>query len=103
MAEGLMLRYLYIKGASSLRVLSRSIKLSFALLHTLFQRMRQQLFEIAEMDCNDYTFTLSGIGREQGAKRLLICHYISPAPVSVSAYTAAVRSQNIHRGRNSIN
>ena len=55
------------------------------------------------MDGNDYTFTLSGIGREQAAKRLLICHYIGPAPVSVSAYTAAVRSQNIHHGRNSIN
>jgi energy-coupling factor transporter ATP-binding protein EcfA2 len=96
MAEDLVLRYLYTKGASSLRELSRSIKLSFPLLHTLFQRMRQQqLFEITGMDGNDYTFTLSGIGREQAAKRFLICHYIGPAPVSVSAYTAAVRSQNI--------
>ena len=67
MAEDLMLRYLYTKGASSLRELSRSIKLPFALLHTLFQRMRQQqLFEITGMDGNDYTFTLSGIGREAG-------------------------------------
>ena len=50
---------------------------------TLFQRMRQQqLFEITGMDGNDYTFTLSGIGREQAAKRFLICHYIGPAPVS---------------------
>ena len=96
MAEDLMLRYLYTKGASSLRELSRSIKLSFPLLHTLFQSMRQQqLFEITGMDGNDYMFTLSGIGREQAAKRFLICHYIGPAPVSVSAYTAAVRSQNI--------
>ena len=46
-----MLRYLYTKGASSLRELSRSIKLSFAMLHTLFQRMRQQhLFEITGLD-----------------------------------------------------
>jgi hypothetical protein len=96
MAEDLMLRYLYTKGASSLRELSAALKLSFALLHTLFQRMRQQqLFEITGMDGNDYMFTLSGIGREQAAKRFLICHYIGPAPVSVSAYTAAVRSQNI--------
>ena len=96
MAEDLMLRYIYTKGASSLRELSRSIKLSFALLHTLFQRMRQQqLFEITGMDGNDYAFTLSGIGREQAAKRHLTCQYIGPAPVSVAAYTAAVRSQNI--------
>jgi len=96
MAEDLMLRYIYTKGATSLRELSRSIKLSFPLLHTLFQRLRQQqLFEITGMDGNDYTFTLSGIGREQAAKRHLTCHYIGPAPVSVSAYTAAVRNQNI--------
>ena len=101
MAEDLMLRYLYTKGASSLRELSQSIKLSFPLLHTLFQRMRQQqLFEITGMDGNDYMFTLSGIGREQAARRFLICHYIGPAPVSVSAYTAAVRSQNIRLALN---
>ncbi|MBI5581712.1 MAG: AAA family ATPase [Deltaproteobacteria bacterium] len=96
MAEDLILRYLYAKGASSLRELGRSVKLSFPLLHTLFQRMRQQqLFEITGMDGNDYMFTLSGIGREQAAKRFLVCHYIGPAPVSVSAYNAAVCSQNI--------
>jgi len=96
MAEDLMLRYLYTKGASSLRELSRSIKLTFPLLHTLFQKLRQQqFFEITGMDGNDYMFTLSGIGREQAAKRFLICHYIGPAPVSVSRYTAAVSSQNI--------
>ena len=57
--------------------------------------MRQkQLFKITGMDGNDYTITLSGIGREYAAKRLLICHYIGPAPVSVAAYTApyAVRT-----------
>ena len=96
MVEDLMLRFLYTKGTSSLRELSGSLKLSFPLLHRLFQRMRQQqLFEITGMDGNDYLFTLSGIGREQAAKRFLICHYIGPAPVSVAAYTAAVRSQNI--------
>lgn len=96
MVEDLMLRYLYTKGGSSLRELSGALKLSFPLLHTLFQRMRQQqLFEITGMDGNDYLFALSGIGREQAAKRFLICHYIGPAPVSVAAYTAAVRSQNI--------
>jgi hypothetical protein len=95
MAEDLVLRYLYTKGGSSLRELSSSLKLSFPLLHSLFQSMRQlQLFEVTGMDGNDYMFTLSGLGREQAAKRFLICHYIGPAPVSVSAYNAAVRSQN---------
>jgi hypothetical protein len=64
---------------------------------------QQQLFEITGLDGTDYTFTLSGIGREQAAKRLLICHYIGPAPVSVATYTAAVCSQDIAGRRNSIN
>jgi hypothetical protein len=96
LAEDLMLRYLYTKGGASLNELSRSLKLSFALLHSLFQRMRQmQLFEVTGMEGNDYMFTLSGLGREHAAKRFLISHYIGPAPVSVAAYNAAVRSQNI--------
>lgn len=92
--EDLLMRYLYTKGTSSLRELSRAIKLSFPLLHTVFQRLRgQQLFEITGMDGNDYIFSLSGIGREQAAKRFLTCHYIGPAPVSVASYNRAVRSQ----------
>jgi hypothetical protein len=104
MAEDLVLRHLCTKGASSLQESSRSINLSFVLVHTLFQRIGQQQFvEIAGMDGNDYTFTLSGIGREQAAKRHLACQCIGPAPVSVAAYTVAVRSRNIHRGSDSIN
>jgi hypothetical protein len=93
-AEDLMLRYLYTKGTCSLRELSRAVKLSFPLLHTIFQRLRgQQFFEITGMDGNDYIFSLSGIGREHAAKRFLTCHYIGPAPVSVASYNYAVRSQ----------
>jgi hypothetical protein len=93
-AEDLMLRCLYTKGTSSLRGLSRTLKLSFPLLHTIFQQLRgQQLFEITGMDGNDYIFSLSGIGREHAAKRFLTCHYIGPAPVSVASYSRAVRSQ----------
>ena len=93
-AEDLMLRYLYTRGAGSLRGLSRALKLSFPLLHTLFQQLRgQQFFEISGMDGNDYIFSLSAIGREHAAKRFLTCHYIGPAPVSVASYKNAVRSQ----------
>ncbi|MFO7709064.1 MAG: hypothetical protein R6V84_12900 [Desulfobacterales bacterium] len=93
-AEDLMLRHLYTKGTSSLRALSRALKLSFPLLHTIFQQLRgQQLFEISGMDGNDYIFSLSAIGREHAAKRFLTCHYIGPAPVSVASYNHAVRSQ----------
>lgn len=95
LVEDIMLRQLYTKGTASLREMSTSLKLTFPLLHDLFQRMRQQqLFEITGMTGNDYNFTLSGIGREHAAKRFLTCHYIGPAPVSLKSYNAAVRSQN---------
>ena len=95
LVEDIVLRYLYTKGTASLREVSKAIRLTFPLLHDLFQRMRQQqLFEITGMNGNDYIFTLSGIGREHAAKRFLISHYIGPVPVSLKAYNAAVRSQN---------
>ena len=95
LAEDIMLRHLYTRSSVSLREVSQTLKLTFPLVHDLFQRMRQQqLFEITGMNGNDYVFTLSGIGRDHAAKRFLACHYIGPAPVSLKAYNAAVRSQN---------
>jgi hypothetical protein len=92
--EDLMLRYLYTKGTSSIRDLSRSLKLSFSLLHELFQQLRQkQLFEVTGMEGNDYIFTLSGIGLETAGKRFMVSHYSGPAPVSMKIYNEAVRAQ----------
>jgi energy-coupling factor transporter ATP-binding protein EcfA2 len=94
LAEDLMLRRLYTKGKSSIRELSETLKLSFPLLYSLFQDLRQQqLFEVTGMEGNDYVFTLSGTGRELAAKRFLISHYSGPAPVSVTSYNRVVRSQ----------
>lgn len=96
LVEDLMLRRLYAKGEATLKGLSQELKLSFPLLHGLFQKMRQkQYFEVGGMEGNDYRFTLSGLGREQAAQRFLTCRYIGPAPVSLASYNAAVRSQNI--------
>ena len=94
LAEDLMLRYLYTKGSSSIRDLSKALKLSFPLLHELFQQLRQkQLFEITGMEGSDYVFTLSGIGREMAEKRFTVSHYSGPAPVSMESYNDAVRAQ----------
>ena len=94
LVEDLMLRRLYTKGSSSIRDLSKSLKLSFPLLHELFQQLRQkQLFEITGMEGSDYVFTLSGIGREAAEKRFTVGHYSGPAPVSMKSYNDAVRAQ----------
>jgi DNA-binding MarR family transcriptional regulator len=94
LVEDLMLRYLYTKGSSSIRDLSKALKLSFPLLHELFQQLRQkQLFEITGMEGSDYVFTLSGIGREMAEKRFTVGHYSGPAPVSMKSYNDAIRAQ----------
>lgn len=94
LVEDLVLRRVYTKGASNIKSLCNSLKLSFTLLESLFQRLRQQqLFEVTGMAGHDYNFTLSGAGRELATKRFNISHYSGPAPVSVESYETAVRAQ----------
>ena len=92
--EDLVLRYLYIKGASRISELSNALKLTFPVIDAVFQQMRQQqLFEVTGLNGKDYAFTLSGIGREHALNRMQISNYIGPAPVNVENYFAAVRKQ----------
>ncbi|MGD9044164.1 MAG: hypothetical protein PVG06_10645, partial [Desulfobacterales bacterium] len=94
LVEDLVLRYLYSKGASRISELSNDLKLSFPVIDAVFQEMRQrQFFEVTGLNGKDYTFTLSGIGREHAFNRLQICHYSGPAPVTVENYFTAVRKQ----------
>ena len=70
LVEDLVLRRLYTNGASSIKYLSNVLKLSFPVIQAVFERLRrQQLFEVTGLQGNDYTFTLSGGGREHAAKR----------------------------------
>ena len=94
LVEDLMLRRLYTIGSSSINSLCFSLKLSFSVIHSMFERLRKrQLIVVTGMEGNDYTFTLSEAGRELAATRFDMCHYSGPAPVSVRSYRAAVKSQ----------
>ena len=96
LVDDLLLRCLFTRASCSLKELSRTLKLSFPLLHSVFQRLRQQqYFEVTGMEGNDYVFTLSGIGREIASKRFAVCHYAGPAPVSMKTYEEAVRAQAV--------
>lgn len=94
LVEDIILRHLYIRASSSIKIISNTVKLPFSLVMTIFQDLRQrQLFEVMGMEGNDYEITLSGKGRELAAKRFNICHYTGPAPVSVDSYFDVVRKQ----------
>ena len=63
LVEDLILRYLYSKGDGRISELSNTLKLSFPVIDTVFQQMRQrQLFEVTGLNGKDYAFKLSGAG-----------------------------------------
>ena len=94
LVEDLILRYLYTKGDGRTSELSSALKLSFPVIDTVFQQMRQQqLFEVTGLNGKDYAFALSGKGREHALNRMEISLYTGPAPVAVKNYFAAVRKQ----------
>ena len=94
LVEDLMLRRLYSKGSTSMTALCSSLKLPYPVIYDLFQRLRRrQLFEVLGVEGNDYTFTLSGTGRDQAERRFTVSHYAGPAPVSLRSYDTAVRAQ----------
>ena len=60
LVEDLMLRRLYTIGSSSINSLCFSLKLSFPVIQTMFERLRKrQLLIVTGMEGNDYNFTLS--------------------------------------------
>lgn len=94
LVEDLMLRRLYASGASSIRSMSDSLKLSFPVIRAVFEGLRrQQLLEVTGLQGSNYSFTLSGAGRELAATRFTASHYSGAAPVSLSSYCSAVSAQ----------
>lgn len=90
----LMLRRLLLEGFCNLQSLGQKLRLSFPILNTVFQQMRQQqLIEVKGMMGNDYNFTLSAAGKNLAAERFQITQYAGAAPVSLNDYQKATKTQ----------
>jgi len=90
----LVLRRLLIEGFSSLHSLSKSLKLSVAIIEAAFRQLRsQQLVEVKGMIGNDYSFVLSQAGKNLASDRFQISQYAGAAPVSLRDYNSAVVAQ----------
>jgi hypothetical protein len=90
----LVLRRLSLEGTSTLQGLSEILKLPVAVIHSVFTSLRQQqLIEVKGMAGNDYRITLSGHGRAMASERFQASRYSGPAPVSLKAYSEAVKIQ----------
>jgi predicted ATPase with chaperone activity len=90
----LMLRHLRIRGLSTFDSLSQSMKLSPAVIETLFEDLRKrQLIHVKGMTGHDYEFELTTAGRHQARECSEFCNYAGPAPVSLAEYYQATRAQ----------
>ena len=91
----LTLRRMLIEGHSSLAGLSRSLRLSMAIVDLTFKHMRaQQLVEIKGMSGNDYNFVLSAAGRQLAGERFQVSQYAGACPVSLPDYHSATTAQS---------
>jgi hypothetical protein len=90
----LVLRRLSVEGTSTLSALGQMLKLPVPVVHAVFTNLRQQqLVEVKGMVGNDYRISLSGSGRTLASERFEISQYSGAAPVSLPAYSDAVRTQ----------
>ena len=94
LVSDLILRYLWLHGTASLTALNRALKLSFPVLEIMFHQFRQQqLLEVKGMVGNDYSFSLSGNGRNMAENRSQVCQYVGATPVSIREYHDVVKAQ----------
>lgn len=90
----LILRRLSVEGTSNLQNLSKMLRLPVPVVLAVFNNLRQQQFvEVKGMVGNDYRISLSGQGRSAATERFQVSRYSGPAPVSLKAYSEAVRLQ----------
>jgi hypothetical protein len=91
----LAVRHVSIRGTATIHLLSRLMRLPLELTETLFRRLNEKhYFEVLRMSGDDYVFSLSPNGRKMAAERALTSRYAGPAPVSLQAWSDAVRAQS---------
>jgi len=90
----LFLKHAYNTGNCTLTGLAQALRLSVALVESIFRKLKlQQLIEVRGMRGDDFAFVLSLAGKTLALERMQVSRYRGPAPVSLAQYEAAVRSQ----------
>jgi DNA-binding PadR family transcriptional regulator len=94
----LALKVMHQHGLNHLQELSTHLRLSAALLDTLFSHLRKEtLVEIRRRGAldGDVEYQLTQSGRTRAAEALARNLYSGPAPVPVAAYAARVEAQSV--------
>ncbi len=88
LVQDLVLRRVFIERTSTLASLSKTLKLVLPVVEAVFRQMRhRQLVEVMGMVGNDYTFMLSGPGRQLAAERFQMTQYAGACPVPLAQYS----------------
>jgi predicted ATPase with chaperone activity len=90
----LVVRRMMIEGYSSLKSLSKALRVAIPIVDAAFKHMRsQQLVEVKGMSGNDYNFVLSAAGKQLATERFQVSQYAGACPVSLKDYHSAVKAQ----------
>jgi len=90
----LAVRHVNARGSTTIQQLAQLMKLPLELAEALFRNLSEhQYLEVRRMSGDDYVFSLSPTGRKLAVERALATRYTGPTPVSLKAWTAAVRAQ----------
>ena len=97
LVTAIFLKQAYQAGASTVRGLARSLKLSGPLVESIFHRMKsRQFIEITGMtDDGGFSFNLSAAGKNAALERMQVSRYTGPVPVSIDDYRRAVKTQAV--------
>ncbi|HEV3024281.1 MAG TPA: hypothetical protein VGX76_17520, partial [Pirellulales bacterium] len=99
--EGLVLKFLSHRGALAGREIAGQIKLPYPLVAELLREFKSArlLTYKAESGVGDYVCEITDLGCQRALRHAQRGSYFGAAPVSLAAYTAAVRAQTIANER----
>lgn len=96
--EDLALKTLYLAGSLSVLELAEKIRLSYAVTHELFSRLRSELCcQVTGMVGNVPKIAITALGRSRAIDLLSQSHYVGAAPVSFESYVKQVRKQSAQK------
>jgi predicted ATPase with chaperone activity len=94
--EELALKILHLRGEQTLLDLAGHIRLSFAVVEELFQRLRKErLCEVKGMTGLVHRIALTSEGKARALDLLTLNQYAGPAPVPLVGYAACVQAQSV--------
>jgi predicted ATPase with chaperone activity len=96
LVEDLALKILYFQGELTLVELADQMRVSFAVIEEVFDRLRKErLCEVTGMLGGVHRITTTSQGKVRALELLSLNQYSGPAPVSLEHYVRMVRTQSV--------